>query len=152
MKPEVWGKHLWYSIHFIALGYPDVPTAADKQNYFAFYESLKHVLPCPACAQHYAVHFQNLPIDSSLATKNKLFAWTVELHNLVNRDLGKEQWSVDRAYTHYLAMAQSMISAKDSGCTKREGRMYTFLVIFNVTFLVLLALYMYSRSRKITVK
>ena len=36
---NVWGSHLWYSMHFIALGYPNNPSNADKNNYKNFYEN-----------------------------------------------------------------------------------------------------------------
>ena len=37
---DVWGPALWRAIHFIALGYPSVPTEADAVSYRAFRLSL----------------------------------------------------------------------------------------------------------------
>ena len=52
MDPNIWGKHMWASIHFIALGYPHNPSETDKNNYTAFFENLHNVLPCNTCGNH----------------------------------------------------------------------------------------------------
>jgi hypothetical protein len=32
---------------------------------------------------------------------NELFTWTVELHNYVNKKLGKPEWDLAQAFNHY---------------------------------------------------
>ena len=102
---EVWGPALWRAIHFIALGYPTVPTEADAAAYRAFFESLDKVIPCEVCANNYRRHFAEIPIDGFLLGgrgngSQTLFDWTVELHNVVDRELGKPgggDWTTKRA-------------------------------------------------------
>lgn len=92
---DVWGPALWRAIHFIALGYPAVPTEADAAAYRAFFEGLDRVIPCEVCAVNYRRHLQELPIDGYLLGSARgegspsLFEWTVLLHNIVDRELGK---------------------------------------------------------------
>ena len=43
----------------------------------------------------------NYQIDNYLESREKLFEWTVIIHNEVNKLLGKEIWSVDKALKHY---------------------------------------------------
>ena len=90
-----WGPSLWKSIHFIALGYPDNPSQSDRYDYKNFYTSLGKVLPCMRCSRHYEQHLESLPIHDYLDTQDRLFEWTVRLHNAVNRDLGKPTYSVE---------------------------------------------------------
>jgi hypothetical protein len=52
MDPNVWGKHMWASIHFIALAYPDAPTEENKNTYYSFFTNLYKVLPCHKCREH----------------------------------------------------------------------------------------------------
>ena len=102
MEPCVWGPSLWNSIHYIALAYPDAPSETDKKAYFEFYRDLYRVLPCEVCSKHYQAHWADQGLrPEDLVSADTLFAWTVRLHNLVNRDLGKNEWSLEKARTHY---------------------------------------------------
>lgn len=108
MTPEVWGKHMWFSIHFIALAYPKNPTYEQRENYKQFYENLWKVLPCKKCSVHYKQHLKELPLDCGkdyLENNKTLFAWTVNMHNIVNESLGKPQISLEEAEQLYKPVA-----------------------------------------------
>lgn len=106
MNPSIWGKHLWFSIHFIALAYPKSPTPSDREAYKMFYENLWKVIPCFKCSQNYQQHLKKLPLVAEsvdyLASNETLFAWTVALHNEVNRMLDKPEMSLDAAKQLYM--------------------------------------------------
>mgnify|MGYP001989144074 FL=1 len=94
---------MWYTIHFIALNYPEQPTSEDKRHFQVFFENLHMVIPCYKCSLNYIKHLNELPMDSKALKSNKgLFEWTVDLHNIVNRDLGKKVWSYEKAWSHYM--------------------------------------------------
>jgi hypothetical protein len=98
ITPDIWGPKLWMSIHFIALAYPISPTDEHKKNYKTFYESLQYVLPCSLCANNYKEHLKIKPLnDSVLKDKESLVKWTIDMHNLVNKDNNKEVLSYDKA-------------------------------------------------------
>ena len=96
-----WGEYLWHTIHFISLGYPKVPSNNDKKYYKSFYENLKNVIPCQECSDHYEKYLKKHPINNYLSSKEKLFEWTVILHNEVNKMLDRAEWSVDEAHRYY---------------------------------------------------
>lgn len=106
MKPSYWGKYFWKVMHITALGYPDNPSEDDKQVYRRFFETIGQVLPCKKCSKNYASHFENVPITKFLDGPESLFKWTVYLHNIVNKELGKPQWSIEFAESHYKAEEQ----------------------------------------------
>ena len=85
IRKELWGPHLWYSIHFIALGFPNDASSIDKKNYKNFYISLPNVIPCEECSKHLINSLNQFPIDNFLLNKDKLFEWTVIIHNEVNK-------------------------------------------------------------------
>ena len=87
--PSTWGPIFWHTIHITALGYPTAPTYADKKAAKEFYESFVQLVPCPVCRNHYREHLINFPITPSLDTRDDLLRWTVDLHNTVNKMLGK---------------------------------------------------------------
>lgn len=101
MLPDIWGKHMWFSIHFIAQDYPLEPTQDDVNSYKHFFENLWKVLPCYKCSVNYKRHLKELPIDQYLESRELLFAWTVELHNIVNAELGKPLMTLDEAKKKY---------------------------------------------------
>ena len=88
-------------MHFIALGYPNNPSNADKNNYKNFYENLVNVIPCADCAEHLKENLKSIPIDTFLNTREKLFEWTVLLHNQVNKLLNRREWSIQEAHALY---------------------------------------------------
>lgn len=100
--PKVWGKHFWYTIHVTALGFPDEPTDEDRATYKTFYTIFGKILPCRKCASNYEKHLKELPIDDATRNKDRLFAWTVELHNIVNQAAHKPIWNANYAEAFYL--------------------------------------------------
>lgn len=102
MDKESWGKPTWQALHYIALGYPNNPSTQDKVNYQMFYENFYKVLPCAECSQHYKENLKTMPIEDYLVSKDKLFEWTVNMHNLVNKLLGKHELTLIEAKVNYL--------------------------------------------------
>jgi len=101
IPPSTWGPFYWHTIHITALGYPKEPTYAEKRAGKEFFESLLHLLPCPVCRVHYANHLKSNPISPSLDSREDLFRWTVNLHNTVNKDLGKPEVTELEAISFY---------------------------------------------------
>ena len=102
MKPDIWGPFMWYIIHFIALDYNSNPSDEDKKQYKQFFENLHFVLPCYTCGLKYIEHLQILPLTDTVLQNNKeLFNWTVKLHNIVNEQLHKKKWTIDKARKFY---------------------------------------------------
>jgi hypothetical protein len=97
MHPDLWGRKLWTSIHYIALGYPNQPTEIDVKNYYEFFSNLWKVIPCHKCSINYKNHLIELPIEPYLSSNIKLFEWTVLIHNIVNKEIGKKEISVEHA-------------------------------------------------------
>lgn len=98
MRPNIWGKYLWISIHFIAMEYPHNPTDEDKKNYRLFFEQLRLVIPCVTCANNYANHLTKYPLsDQVLKNRLNLFRWTVDMHNEVNKITHANTLSYDDA-------------------------------------------------------
>jgi Erv1 / Alr family len=106
MEPKVWGKYIWTSIHMIALGYPDKPTDEDKMNYKQFYINLWKVIPCYKCSVNYQKHLEELPIDAHLNDNMSLFKWTVDFHNIVNKELGKKEWTFEETLEKFRKIAR----------------------------------------------
>ena len=87
INPDVWGPHAWFFLHAIAEAYPDDPTEDEMEQYNLFFSSLKNILPCSVCRKHFQSIIEENPIQ--LQTKKKLRKWLIDIHNLVNEDIGQ---------------------------------------------------------------
>jgi hypothetical protein len=107
LSPHVWGPIFWHTIHITALGYPiQEPSYPVKRAAKEFYESLANLIPCPVCREHYAQHISENPIGPSLDRRADLFRWTVNLHNIVNKSLGKPHVSELEAIAFYTKLGE----------------------------------------------
>ena len=101
ITPEIWGPHGWKFLHYLSFGYPDNPTTEDKNNYKTFFLSLQHVLPCSICAKHYSDNLVQYSLDEALQNKDSLIRWVIDIHNQVNTELNKKEYTYIEALDLY---------------------------------------------------
>ena len=101
MDPTIWGPKLCFVIHTMSLNYPDNPTYDDKRNYDNFFNSLQFVIPCDKCRIHYTERINKNPVINHLENSDSLFRYTIELHNDVNKSLGKRTYIYDEVIEIY---------------------------------------------------
>lgn len=89
-----WGPALWKIIHTMAAAYPDNPTAQVKASCRQFFYSLRHLLPCPTCRQHYTtILSKQQPQVNSAEDVQK---WALWMHNEINARLKQgKPWTYD---------------------------------------------------------
>ena len=92
MDSKIWGPYFWFTLHTITLSYPDKPTYENKRQFNDFFMVLQHIIPCDKCKKHYRNHITNFPISTALDSKEHLVIWLFNLHNVVNKDLGKKEF------------------------------------------------------------
>ena len=88
MEPNIWGPPAWLFLHSITFNYPKNPSENDKNNYNTFFNSLKYVIPCPICKEHYAKNLLKLPIR--LNTRDDLIRWLGAAELPIHREI--ESW------------------------------------------------------------
>lgn len=126
MNQNVWGKCGWVLIHSISINYPNNPSNSEKKNIIEFFTSLGKVLPCRYCRQHYKENLKELPIQAN--SKLELVYWTIDLHNKVNKSLGKSILSRDEALKKIIAVYK-----KNPTCPENYQLIYIgiLLIIFS---------------------
>lgn len=102
--PRYWGAKFWFTMHTIAYFYPDDPTRDEMMHAKNFYESLKVLLPCPGCAQHYSELVEKMPLHGAVTSRMNLITWVNDVHNEVNKRLGKPVLSLEE----YLMMNRNL--------------------------------------------
>lgn len=144
LKPECWGPSLWKSIHMLALGYPSHPSQLDQIAYKSFFEEFWKVLPCKVpCSVNYRRHLRELSIDNYLENNMKLFEWTVILHNIVNKELGKPMVLLEDAIDMY----QCKQDKKELNFGN-ETNIYIVLMIGTMLVLVAYIIYLHNKIKR----
>ena len=85
---EVWGPTMWKLLHTKQIGLELHP----GQWLRRFHEHLS----CPVCSSHFGILMQEFPPDYS-----EWFKWTWQVHNAVNKSLGKRQYTLEEAKERY---------------------------------------------------
>ena len=89
MDPRIWGPHAWFLLHSVTFSYPDNPSQEDKNNILHFFESFSKVIPCILCRNHFQENLKKFPIINHLQNRDTLVNWLIDMHNIVNKKLGK---------------------------------------------------------------
>lgn len=110
--PNVWGPYFWTTMHIVSLGASATPSKEDQEGIRSFYESLQVVIPCPICRQHYKQALKTMP--PRLQTRAELVEWVYDIHNYINEQLGKPQYSWEAFITNMQNLSPSIIPTKES--------------------------------------
>ncbi len=136
MDPRVWGPHFWFVLHLISFNYPDNPSTFDKEQHKAFYHSVKDILPCANCRQHYKNYLSQYPIEPNLDRRMDLITWVIQIHNFVNVALGKQPMSVEQVLDIYANLDPVSPFAKvdlkqieEEKQRKYYSRLWVFIII-----------------------
>lgn len=101
MDPSVWGPPLWWKMHMETFNYPENPTQKDKVNIIKYFNNIANVLPCEKCRKHYIRELMLNPITDHVNSRKTVIKWLIDLHNSVNRRLGKRVLSYKEVYAIY---------------------------------------------------
>ncbi|PJF17201.1 Sulfhydryl oxidase [Paramicrosporidium saccamoebae] len=89
------GNATWRLLHTLAARYPDEPTDVDKTRMDQFMGLISHLYPCPKCARH----MRQMLIDNP--PKAEFSQYVCTIHNIVNKRLGKPEFSCEDVDAHY---------------------------------------------------
>jgi len=150
MLPSIWGPHLWYVMHIISFEYPQQPSEYDKRIYHDFYTSLKDVIPCQDCRKHYREFITRYPISPHLDTRSSLIKWVIQVHNFVNKSLGKPELSVAQVLDIYSNLIPQSPFIKVNIRENRQSReeketTKIWCFIFLAAFIIILSHYYFNR-------
>jgi hypothetical protein len=109
LPTTLWGRSYWKFLHFTALIYPIYPRDTDKARIRYLIENLHHFLPCSQCSRHMLENIKFHPLtDDTLNVKLKLLLWVHDLHNMVNKTLGKEMIQFEDSFVRLLTLDEKI--------------------------------------------
>ncbi len=140
MNQNIWGPHLWFSLHTISFNYPIKPTEKDKEEYKLFFKNLQEVIPCSVCKKNYKRHLNEHPIEDYLNSRKLLVYWVIDMHNMVNAEIGKKILSYDIVLKKYEDVYKKKILLDDYEITKKPSRYIDYHKIIYGIFIIFLIL------------
>jgi hypothetical protein len=93
IPPTKWGPHFWMTLHIACLACQDYKALAE------FVEGYLYIIPCLSCRQH----FEQVLIENPVPETGDFFQWSVDVHNIVNKRLGKPEVSYEDALANLVA-------------------------------------------------
>ncbi len=162
MNQNIWGPHLWFSLHTISFTYPLKPKDNDKNNYKLFFTELQNVIPCSVCKKNYIRHLKEFPVNEHLNSRKDIVYWVIDLHNMVNSETGKRVLSYEEALKRYedVYKKKILLTPEDldkSGCkndTCDDSDKFTipnYLIYILLILIVLCMIYMFHKKYKIKI-
>lgn len=125
MLTYVWGPPLWHSLHTISFNYPVKPSEKQKEEYKSFFKGIGKVLPCKYCRDNFKKNLKVLPLNKKVfKNRETLSRWVYQLHELVNKNLGKKSGlsyeMVQDRYENFRSRCidSSKSKNKEKGCTE----------------------------------
>jgi hypothetical protein len=101
--PNVWGSAFWFILHNGSSKYPISPSSLTINRMKGFIKGIPLMLPCAKCQYHAICHIEinKDNLDDICSSRETLFAFFVDFHNIVNKRYNKPTVSVEDAYKMY---------------------------------------------------
>ena len=112
------------------------------------------VIPCKLCADHYVKIVEQIPITNGVLENNEtLFKWTVDIHNMVNAQTNKREFTYKEAlifYTKTLPNNNQSIDDTIKGMVDIPTRLSNsltrrILIVLNILILICVGLTILSK-------
>lgn len=162
MNQNVWGPHLWFSLHTISFTYPLKPKDSDKANYKAFFTELQHVIPCSVCKKNYIRHLKEFPVNEHLNNRKDIVYWVIDLHNMVNSETGKRVLTYEEALKRYedvykkkILLTQEDVNkagCKNDTCDDNSDKFVIPNYVIYILFVLIISLMIYIFHKKYKIK
>jgi hypothetical protein len=136
MNSDIWGPKLWFIIHTIALNFSDNPTYNEIRNIEMFFNSLKFNIPCEKCRIHYSERLDKNPIINHLKNSETIFKYTIDLHNEVNKSLGKRIYSYDEVLEIYKNEYNDNTNNPNTKCFINKNNVMISITLILVIFII----------------
>jgi hypothetical protein len=93
-----WQRITWIFFHTVTLNYNE----QYRDKYIEFFDTFKTIIPCKICRNHFIenINKENMNIEENV-NSDRIFTWTIDLHNSVNKMHRKKIWSHDEARNYY---------------------------------------------------
>jgi len=120
LEPYVWGPHYWNTLHFIAATYDNSPNQSVKSSMKTFIQSFPVLLPCKECQDNAFNFLKSVNIDKVVESRQELFTFFFNFHNMVNKRLKKPLMKMEEALIRYHVPKEDPLYVRSPSDTKEK--------------------------------
>lgn len=89
----IWGPPIWYFFHTIAHKIKESSYLSLKNDILMHIVQVCNNLPCPSCSKHASQYLESIDMKK-INSKQDLKLMLFQFHNVVNKRLGKQEFSI----------------------------------------------------------
>jgi len=141
MNKNIWGPDIWNFIHIVTINYPILPSENDKQLINNFFSIISETLPCEKCREHFKLLLNNFQPDN--ISRETLFKWGVDIHNKVNKRIGKKVLSHEKVKKIYEKKYNMKINFNSENTFKKSYRTF-----YNILLVLLILIFIFLYFKK----
>jgi len=138
MNQNIWGPHMWFTLHTVSFNYPLYPTNEDKQNYRNFINSLKYIIPCSICRKNFKRNLKQIP--PQLNSRQEFVYWLIDIHNEVNSLTGKKIMDRNKVIKLYEKKLNKKIELESITPKPKDNNNIFKILILGLTLLIISSL------------
>ena len=153
---KIWGPCAWHLLHIISIGNGKEIKKKYMNSYNLFYKTFGYIMPCAICSEHYKNLFGIFhKINSDFISREYLIKWTCDLHNIVNKNLKKDEYDLTSCINNNIIVNNKKIFFFVNNiflhCDYNEISMYNYEQFYNF-FINFCNLYPDKNIRKVLKK
>ena len=141
MNKNIWGPKVWSFIHTVTINYPVKPETSDKEHVTTLLYAISDTLPCDTCKEHFKKIINKHPPD--VKSRETLFNWGVNIHNLVNKRLKKRELSYKEVLNIYEKKYNMKINFNSKNIYNKKTN-----IVYNVLFILLILILIFLYFNK----
>ena len=135
---KYWNDY-WNFIHWLTYNYPKSPSVDNKNQILELTEEMRiSGLKCLECRLEFDNWLKENNINDSLNSRDKLFKYFFELHNKVNKKLGKKIYKLEEVKNIYSELRWKKFFIKNYNINILElfvtRKLKTFPSMYNLKF------------------
>jgi len=129
LDPSVWGPHMWFFLHTIAMSYPLRPNSVTKKKYYEFIQNLPMFIPVEHMSGEFTKLLNEYPIQPYLDKRESFIRWIWFIHNKINQKLEKPQITLNEFYVKYYEEYKSKNIKLTEYYKLRSKFIYAFIIL-----------------------
>ena len=141
LQPSVWGPHYWFTLHTIAMCYPNKPNDTTKKKYYDFIQNLPLFIPIRDIGNTFSKMLDKYPVTPYLDSRESFTRWMHFIHNKINECLNLPVLTMEEAMSNYYKNYKPKVVVNKEQYKRREKISFCVILLAITT----LGIYFYRK-------